>query len=279
MKRAEERLDLLDMTKAERAKVAAVLKEISESTGTLKESVPTALQALKDGIQSAKIDEILREQLNGVITHVDEAITAARMELVSTVESLEAEIANRFDTAMDRVVGWYVRRTKFWLFVIGFCLAAVTNFDVIGYAGDLVKNEDLRAKIVAQAAVIGNTAKFIDAKTMLDPAPEQTETEDSAQPTFEGAAKKVNTAAMNAMKSLQYQLGDQGVTLGWSCEDDQAYCQCFSKNFSLMRLLSWLLIGIACTMGGPFWYDALKKLLSVRAMVAPTPAPQTENAG
>ena len=84
--------------------------------------------------------------------------------LVATVENLEAEIAGRFDTAMDRVTGWYVRQTKLVLFVIGFSLAVVTNFDVIRYAGDLVKNEDLRAKIVAQAEVIGNAATFIEAK-------------------------------------------------------------------------------------------------------------------
>ncbi|HSF95075.1 MAG TPA: hypothetical protein VLA52_08605, partial [Thermohalobaculum sp.] len=265
---ARARLDALPLRAADRKKVNAVLDRISASDGAVMASAPAVLEAIKDGLGAAGLEAELRQALTRAVDRVQEAVDTARAELVATVERLEADLALRFDTAMERVIGWYARQAKFGLFAIGFFLAAATNFNIIGYANDLVHNDDLRAKAVAQARIIEQTESLAKAREEIIPG--RTDTGGASAPQTELAreASKVKLAAVESLKTVQKQLGTQGVSLGWSCGNFPSYCACAWNTLSTSAaLLSWLIIAFACTMGGQFWFDALKKLMSVRSAV------------
>jgi len=262
-----------------------------------------------------------------------QAIAAFEAETERQIAAVEARIADWFDQSMDRVIGWYVRRVKLVLFLIGFTLAAVTNFDVIGYAGDLVESDDLRAKMVARAELIAETRKLGDrdigtagfdssavwlnaetdgtpglsaaeVKAMVDnpalgavaragakaaagadkdapvtPAEAQAaydaaweklkpfDTEEPFGVLSEAEADAAADAALAGLESeivaslatLNRELGEQGVRLGWREGRPGSW---------MLAVLSWLIVGLACTLGGQFWFDLLNTFLKVRAAAA-----------
>src|SRR4051794_30974672 len=72
---------------------------------------------------------------------------AAALDPAKTRENIE----NWYNTAMDRVSGWYKRRSQRWLLVIGFVLAVAMNVDAIRVTRELVLNKTVRNAVVAKA--------------------------------------------------------------------------------------------------------------------------------
>jgi len=64
----------------------------------------------------------------------------------------KANLATWYDGTMDRVSGWYKRRTQKILFVLGLAVAVVLNVDAITVAQRLNGDKPLRDAVVGQAA-------------------------------------------------------------------------------------------------------------------------------
>ena len=91
------------------------------------------------------------DTLDGAADRVRAVITGRIDQAQATIDETMLAIGAWFDTTMDRVTGWYVRRTKWMLFLLGFLMAGVVNFDVIGYGDQLLNDEGLRKRIATQA--------------------------------------------------------------------------------------------------------------------------------
>ncbi|MEM7744570.1 MAG: HPF/RaiA family ribosome-associated protein, partial [Pseudomonadota bacterium] len=128
------------------------------------------IEAAVDGVD---VERTLRDHAKAVLAHIDldgiEARVEATVESVSAraeaaienaIDRVEAELADWFDSAMDRVTGWYVRRAKTMLFLIGFGLAATLNFDLIGYGKQLAADDALRSAMVQQAQASAATGQI-----------------------------------------------------------------------------------------------------------------------
>ena len=332
--RIEARIDALGLDVAETTKLKSIVERVRDGAASLRSTVPDALKSVQDGIAAADLDDRIRAALTGAADHVGEALEAARAELVRNVESLERDLAKSFEHAMDRVIGWYIRRTKFVLFLLGMAMAGATNFNLLGYTKMLVENEALRERMVARAELVAKTGmlggreisdvgydagaiwlhlkKDSEAATQADieritqnralgelatAAADSGEkdgmiTIEEANAAYEKAWLKVadydenndrildaeeSAAAAKAslidlrrevvegLKIANSELADQGVPLGWKCTDQKNFFKCIGANLTLAALLSWVIIGLGCTLGGQFWYDMLTNLLKVRA--------------
>ena len=78
------------------------------------------------------------------------ALDAAEGDLTRAQVNLE----NWYDSAMDRVSGWYKRSTQWIIFAVGLFLAVGLNVNTIAIADYLFQNDAERAAVVAMA---GNT--------------------------------------------------------------------------------------------------------------------------
>lgn len=67
------------------------------------------------------------------------------------VAALRKGIESWYDDAMDRVSGWYKRRSQIWLLVIGFLMAASMNVDAFDLGKRLWNDPAVRASLVLQA--------------------------------------------------------------------------------------------------------------------------------
>jgi len=96
----------------------------------------------------------------GLVTLID----AAGSDVAKARENIE----QWFNSTMERVSGWYKRRTQLIILVLGFGLAAVFNIDTIVVAGRLATDKSLRESLVAASE---EYAKASAASTAASPSP------------------------------------------------------------------------------------------------------------
>ena len=166
-------------------------------------------------------------------------------DLVAMKKNLE----DWYDEVMDRVTGAYKRHTQRYLLIIGFAVAVVFNVDILNVYGNLSTNASLSNQIADQAALfIGNTSRPDSLKL------EGTDIDSLSQ-------KILVLLSEDQIGALKSPLG-----LGWEWQTGQyCFCACLScAGFWLLKLTGWLTTALGISLGATFWFDALKKLVSIR---------------
>jgi hypothetical protein len=157
---------------------------------------------------------------------------------------LRKSVEDWYNSAMDRVSGWYKYRTQKILFVIGLVLAISLNANTIGIVKQLSVDSTLRQSIVAAA----QSAKG--------------PTSDTSQPI---------AAQIKQAEDEVSGIGNLGIPLGWTKDTTPS-----DLPGGLGLFLGWLLTGVAVSLGAPFWFDLLNKIMVVRSTVKPREKSQLE---
>lgn len=149
------------------------------------------------------------------------------------VVSFKRKVEHWYDDVMDRTSGWYKRQTQLILFILGLLIAVGFNVDTIQIYQSLSKNPELALKIANEAqAYAGNN------------------------PTLEA---QINTEILTILNrdiaAIQSPLG-----IGWDFKAVPTY----GISEWLLKLVGWLVTAISITLGAPFWFDLLRKLVNVR---------------
>ena len=214
------------------------------------------------GIEALKLkgEQHLADSLRLIVKDA-EASLATDGDYLNTVLT---KTENWFDHTMDRLEGWYKRRTGRIALVVGILLALVLNVDTFQVATALWKEPALRQTIVAQAEKV---------------TPEQLESE------F-GASGDLTTQVRQFSDKLTDELQ---LPVGWRFRNEEGLCipapkifvpekwenykfgilasdgSCRSDFFSLgIKVLGIFITGIAAAQNSSFWFDSLDKLINVR---------------
>lgn len=175
-----------------------------------------------EGIENAQLRDALQQALS---------IGAGDLDKVR--EYLEGW----YDSAMDRVSGWYKRYTQWILLGLGFFVAIILNVNALSVANSLTTDATLRRAVVAQAenaqSVLGN-----------DP------------------------------KAVRAEIEKTGLPIGWNNARTQAAAG--DPSFVIRALPGWAVTAFAISLGAPFWFDVLNRLMVIRATVKPTEKSQDE---
>jgi hypothetical protein len=67
---------------------------------------------------------------------------------ISAIKKFSDQVEIWFDHSMDRVSGWYKRRTQFVLFLVAVVSAVLLNVDTVAISRSLGKNQSLRDSVV-----------------------------------------------------------------------------------------------------------------------------------
>ena len=139
-----------------------------------------------------------------------------------------------FNSAMDRVSGWYKRRTQYIILGIGLLLAVLSNADTFAIGDALARQKALREALVSGAGEYSKIAS--DAST---------------------SSEKWIAARVDEVRPL-------GLPIGWKRSD-------LHVDFWLWlrRLFGWAVTAFAVSLGAPFWFDVLNKVMIVRSTVKP----------
>ncbi len=188
---------------------------------------------------------------NAVALQPNEKVRTALLTIIDAAggDAVKARegIENWFNSAMDRVSGWYKRRVQQIVFVMGFVIAIVLNADSIALFRNLANDRPLRNAIVAQASNIKDTV--------------------------------INGTKTNTQKiqdNVNSLLG-MGLPLGWGWKHH--FNPIGVRNIAAIpespfgwavKVFGWLVTGLAISLGAPFWFDALNKIMVIRSTVKPT---------
>jgi hypothetical protein len=149
---------------------------------------------------------------------------------------------------MDRLSGAYKRRTQVIVFALGLVLSAAYNIDTIQIVNQLSRNASLRAALVRAA-----------------------ETQQGA-----GLPGTGTGTAQERFEQQMKVLGDLGLPLGWSDGEQVGGTPLADLRRPPITPVGWvlkalglLLTGLAVSLGAPFWFDVLNKVVVVRSTVKP----------
>ncbi|MBL7828387.1 MAG: hypothetical protein JNJ57_17275 [Saprospiraceae bacterium] len=171
------------------------------------------------------------------------------------LSDLKKKVEEWYNEVMDRVSGAYKRNSQKWLVGIGLSLAVIFNADVINIYHNLSINATLSNMIADQATTFVNT----------QPAPVAANLEN---PDIAAARQKIGALVNDNIAALESPLG-----LGWDAVDWNTV----DPKFWLYKIIGWLTTALGISLGATFWFEALKKLVSLRA-TGPAPA-QTSSTG
>ncbi|HST61565.1 MAG TPA: hypothetical protein VLK84_22865 [Longimicrobium sp.] len=176
------------------------------------------------------------------------AIDTANGDLTRAQKNVEAW----FDSSMDRVSGWYKRRTQLVLFLIGLVVAVVLNVDSFGIAQFLYRDKPMRDALVAQAATVSRDPSFVT----------QPQSVEQIRATMDSLRLPIGWARDSA--GGLYRVTPSG-------RHDVRRNESWTKWVGDLVGASggWLATAFAVSFGAPFWFDLLNKVMVVRSTVKP----------
>jgi hypothetical protein len=185
-----------------------------------------------------------------ISTSENQAIKGALLPLIDAagndIERARENIEHWYNAAMDRVAGWYKRRTQVIIACVGLALATIMNVDAIGIARYLNTSQTARAVLVAHIQATRNVTGPT-ASELLDP-----------------------------MGFLERQ---GGLPLGWIFKPQEGQTDVdFQRDWRrapytfggwFLKVAGIVFTTFAITLGAPFWFDILNKFMVVRSTVKP----------
>ena len=212
-----------------------------------------------NGAGKTTIDELTRmvEQLDPNIP-ARAALLALLRDAGESIETFRRSLEGWYNEQMGRVSGWYKRWAQGRLLIAGLLLAVLVNVDTVGISQALYHDKPVRDAVVAQAV--------------------------SAQ----GCSNTAGPDRDACLANQQQVLNDLPLPLGWDLTAAGSDCMNYNGDKAcganpvrlfafawhsitdqgvggvILKLLGWVLTGLAVALGAPFWFDSLSKLGSLR---------------
>jgi hypothetical protein len=188
--------------------------------------------------------------------HVRRALLSAVDSAQGNLDRAQANLEAWYDSSMDRVSGWYKRATHWMILVIALVLAVVLNINTITIADYLFRHDSVRSTIVASVEKTAGDAEtqklsYADARQQLEAM--------HLPMGWNGASFEASLGAPRTRGERAAAAGIKNVAeLPFAWWDD-----CFAILFG------WLITAFAATLGAPFWFDVLNKVMVIRSTVKP----------
>ncbi|HFA50379.1 MAG TPA: hypothetical protein ENJ95_15305 [Bacteroidetes bacterium] len=206
---------------------------VSILTNTLKKKgVP--VDKVEDMIEGLPADSKLREVLEQF-----------KEEGHQSVEAYKQRLGNWFDDVMSHTSGWYKRHLQFVTIFVGLGIAMVFNADSFSIYSHLTKNTAARESLSTLARTFAENN---------DALPELKNYADTLA--YEDIKKEIQ----NFTNSGEFAQVSNILGLGWQ-EGDLL----IGPMDWLVRILGWLITALAISLGAPFWFSALKRIISINS--------------
>jgi hypothetical protein len=194
---------------------------------------------------AAKAPGEIEAQIAGIDNpQIKQLLTGIFDRALGQPEAMRKELANWFDSCMDRVGGAYKRDAQLVTFTVALIIAAALNVSAIRVGMALWDQPQLAKSVAATATANANA------------------------PTAQ--------AALNQLEAVDLPIGWPAAatdTAGIAAHDNVfgASGNVFGRGWWLTTVLGWLITAGATLFGAPFWFDALQKVTRLKgAGVSPS---------
>ncbi|UQA54822.1 hypothetical protein [Polyangium aurulentum] len=253
----------------------------------LAQKSPTTFDELKRRLAEAKnFNEDTRAAISAILDECS----------IKSLDEAYERIAAWFDRSMESVSGWYKRSVQVLISTVALFLAVGLNVDTFVLVDSLSRDAVLRSSVAAavEAEVKNGSAQYrtVEAVVQAKKAEAQAAGADAAAaaPAPDAApAPKPQELIRTQVADIKRGLDTLTLPVGWP-ESESMICRpqadgspCDKRTLPVTfggwvrRLGGWLFTAIAISLGAPFWFDLLNKLINLRA-AAPPPAKVTPRA-
>ena len=229
--------------------------------------------------------------------HVVRSLELLREEAGDDVDQFKKQIEVWFNNSMERVAGWYKRRTQVLLLIWAVVVTIGANADSLVIVNSLWRDPALRDSLVAQAQ------RYVAEQPR--PSEQSQDVEATAEPPdvppdqqseidFQRAQAQFD-ATVAQLEALRLPIGWKERATQPQTEGQQAQAQAriseplrtsgaldvwpgaiwpfdgydeFNRWLAVLdrHKFGWLLTILAVSLGAPFWFDTLNKIISIRAV-------------
>jgi hypothetical protein len=201
-----------------------------------------------------RIEQILerfqRQERNGRYSKLAHTLRTFWVDAGANPAAFRTCLDTWFEHTQERASGWFKRILSVRLFILGLVLAVLTNADTLHMFKVLTANDTLRAEYVRKA---------LDASALDD---------FSSLSTLQCSAQE-NDIACSQLTMVKQAAAEIAPLLGWSDASLQRFKAMESPLALLSSLIGWILTAIALSLGAPFWFDMLQKVVRVRSSLKP----------
>ncbi|HAF30291.1 MAG TPA: hypothetical protein DCG75_14715 [Bacteroidales bacterium] len=219
-------------------KFAAVIIEIYNE-----EKISKGKDSAKESIEKLPKNNYLRHILLRYIEQGED----------KTLE-LETNLKNWFNSVMERASGWYNRSIKKWTIVIALVIVILFNFDSIKVYQRLSKDSKVRKELVKYAD--NNIEKYAE---YIKIDSNNIETNKELLEEMDSLKNEINTIIKEEINSIEQLAG-----IGWTDGEIKTAIQDFWSFSCICRILGWFITALAISLGAPFWFDLLNKVMKLR---------------
>jgi hypothetical protein len=256
---------LIDL--AARGPLSSLTAPDLQSSGDSPSTDAITAESLRAGIAKMENRRVARALLN--------ALDLAQNDLNKACLNLE----DWFDACMDRVSGWYKRSTQWIIFGLALIMAGVLNVDAIGIANFLYQNDTARNEIVVkakEALALGADPREPTLQGQVLPKGTGGATTGMAIAPPDAASQAAATPGDSRTSKQKFDqanitLGALDLPIGWPADferhEHESRPRCVGRG--ALIVLGWLLTAFAATLGAPFWFDTLNKIMVIRSTVKP----------
>jgi hypothetical protein len=224
--------------------------------------------------RALSLDSLRRSAAQIENTAVQRAVLCAVDTAAGDLCKAQAQVEAWFNSSMDRVSGWYRRRTQQIIVVLSVIVTVAVNANTLTLIERLSVDASLRQALIQRAGHVTESASGGGASA-IDSAKSDT--------TAPAAKASVQDAAMETLGALGLPLG---WSEGWPGPRGNPLMAVPSKGdfpshwgwwwFYLFHPLIGLLLTVtAVSLGAPFWFDMLNRIISLRSSLKP-PEPEAE---
>ena len=217
------------------------------------------------------------------------------------------EIEEWYDEVMVYTTEWYKQKLRYILLILGFITAVIFNVDSIAIFKTLANNPETRAQVVQQAqsfieshnlekGVIINIPDTTNSDTVradtiasgfalrnfLDQERNKCSGKDSI-PCLQAVTDNYPTLVkidstyqkMDRLMNKEVNLLSASMGLGWDFSDLENsdakfkdFFRLFWQHSGFSGIFGWLITAMALSLGAPFWFDMLKRVVNIRNEIA-----------
>jgi len=248
--------------------VQALLHEIHYgTTGSPGKSQPYNENILPYDFDSLKNSIIESELLSSSIKRM---LLQLHHDSFSNLETFKLKIGTWFDEAMERNSGTYKKRAQNSVLIFSFIVTIALNVDSIKLANYFYDNKDEAARVADAAEAMIKDKAVIERVQAL-----KNHVSDTLAPGDTTLLAAIQSD-VESIRKQQQQLAALRLPIGWNCSDEEAQQNSSSntKNAEAkdsddqpwyVTLIGWLITAIAVSLGAPFWFDTLNKLVNLRS--------------
>lgn len=262
--RLKESVDaLFDTIRVQKQQVNDALAKLSFRAG---DSEDETINRIRAGVTALSITHPqLKQTLHAILNSMPQSIWQKENEL----ELVRNNIEEWFNNAMNRLTGWYKRRSLITTLLVGILLAIIVNVDSINLTSRLWREPDLRIALLGK---IENILTQDDATT-LDVgqlSAIQQQFSDISLPVGWFGSPVSPTSDQETSFSETCTLFPQqeneiyGILISGQCYPIINAPQVTDMTGWLIKLAGILISGAAASPGASFWFDMLKKIINVR---------------